>query len=131
MMHSDDNRSQLVADAIAFMQSIVRHYGEKKGMEVFENLSDIVDPNIKGEVFMTMLTGQFNGRITLQGVDPHANAVSCIKAIRTIDKRSLGLKEAKDIYDGLKYNAKSATLEVTANQRGKAAAELRAVGFEL
>lgn len=126
-----DDRAQLVSDAIAFMQSIVRHYGEKKGMETFERLADHIDPNLKGEVFMVMLTGQFNGRITLHSVNEHANAIACIKAIRTVDNRRLGLKEAKDMYDGLKYNQKSATLEVPANQRSKAAAELRAVGFEL
>jgi len=126
-----DDRAQLVSDAIAFMQSIVHHYGEKKGMETFERLADHIDPNLKGEVFITMLTGQFTGRITLFRVHSDANAVACIKAIRAIDKRRLGLKEAKDIYDGLKYNQKPTTLEITADHRHTAAAELRAVGFEL
>jgi ribosomal protein L7/L12 len=78
-----------------------------------------------------MLTGQFSGRITLHGVRDGANAVTCIKAIRTVDNRRLGLKEAKDMYDGLKFNSKSAIIEVESNQRGRAAQELRAAGFEL
>lgn len=132
MTHSNINdRSQLVADAIAFMQSLVRHYGESRGMETFERLADSADPELKGEVFIAMLTGQFSGRITLHSVADGANAVSCIKAIRTVDNRRLGLKEAKDIFDGLKYNGKTAVLEVSSNDRGRAASELRTAGFVL
>ena len=126
-----DDRSQLVGDAIAFMQSIVRHYGEDKGMAMWERMADFCDPTLKGEVFIAMLTGQFSGRVTLHSVRDGANAVACIKAIRSVDKRRLGLKEAKDLYDGLKYNMKPATLEITADNRRSAAAELRAAGFEL
>ena len=126
-----NDRGQLVADAIAFMQSLVRHYGESKGMETFERLADHADPGLKGEVFIAMLTGQFSGRITIHSVIDHANAVACIKAIRTVDNRRLGLKEAKDIYDGLKYNNKSAVIEVSAKDRNKAASELRNAGFVL
>jgi ribosomal protein L7/L12 len=132
MMHSNINdRSQLLADTIAFMQSLVRHYGESRGMETFERLADHVDPTLKGEVFIAMLTGQFSGRITLHGIANGANAVACIKAIRALDSRRLGLKEAKDIYDGLKYNGKTAVLEVPSNDRGRAAGELRTAGFLL
>jgi hypothetical protein len=57
MMHSNINdRSQLLADTIAFMQSLVRHYGESRRMETFERLADHVDPTLKGEVFIAMLT---------------------------------------------------------------------------
>ena len=126
-----DGRAQLISDAIAFMQSVVRHYGEDRGMAMWEQMADFCDPALKGEVFIAMLTGQFSGRITLHGVSVGANAVACIKAIRSVDRRRLGLKEAKDMYDGLKFNNKSAIIEVESNQRGKAAQELRAAGFEL
>jgi hypothetical protein len=126
-----DNRAQLISDAIAFMQSIVRHYGEDKGMAMWERMADFCDPALKGEVFIAMLTGQFSGRITLHGVSVGANAVACIKAIRSVDRRRLGLKEAKDMYDGLKFSSKSAIIEVESNLRGRAAQELRAAGFEL
>lgn len=126
-----DDRCQLVADTIAFMQSLVRHYGDSKGMETFERLADHIDPDLKSEVFIAMLTGQFIGRITLHSIADGANAVACIKAIRSVDNRRLGLKEAKDMYDLLKYNGKPATLEISADKRRSAAAELRAAGFEL
>jgi ribosomal protein L7/L12 len=126
-----DNRAQLISDAIAFMQSIVRHYGEDRGMAMWERMADSCDPALKGEVFIAMLTGQFSGRITLHGVGVGANAVACIKAIRSVDRRRLGLKEAKDMYDGLKFSGKSAIIEVESNLRGRAAQELRAAGFEL
>jgi hypothetical protein len=130
-MENVDDRSQLVADAIAFMQSLVRHYGESKGMETFERLADHADPTLKGEVFIAMLTGQFSGRITLHGIQEHANAVACIKAIRAVDQRRLGLKEAKDMFDALKYQNKTGVLEVLSKDRSKAAQELRQAGFVL
>ena len=126
-----DGRAQLISDAIAFMQSVVRHYGEDRGMAMWEQMADFCDPALKGEVFIAMLTGQFSGRITLHGVSVGANAVACIKAIRSVDRRRLGLKEAKDMYDGLKFSSKSAIIEVESNLRGRAAQELRAAGFEL
>jgi len=127
----EEERAQLVADAIAFLQSLVRHYGDAQGQSAWEKMADFVDPDLKAEVFIAMLTGQFSGRITLHGVTQNANAVSCIKAIRTLDNRRLGLKEAKDIYDGLKFSNKSAILSISAENRRTAAQELRAVGFTL
>lgn len=124
-----DDRTQLISDAISFMQSVVGHYGEVKGMKVWEAIADNCDADLKGEVFIRMLTGDFSSRITVTGVQEGANAVACIKAIRTVDERGPGLKEAKDLYDACKFNNKSFIVEAGAGNRGKAARDLRAAGF--
>lgn len=122
-------RDQLVSDAISFMQSVVGHYGEAKGIQAWESIADSCDPDLKGEILIRMLTGDFSSRITVTGVQEGANAVTCIKAIRTVDERGPGLKEAKDLYDACRYNNKSFIVEAGAGNRGKAVRDLRAAGF--
>lgn len=125
----DESRNQLIHDSISFMTSLVHHYGQEKGMAAWEKISDFCDPNLKGEIFMVMLTGDFNGRVTVTGVQDGANAVSCIKAVRSADNRRLGLKEAKDMYDGLRFNGKKFHLEIDSKVRGRVVNELRNAGF--
>ena len=78
---------------------------------------------------MVMLTGNFSNRVTVTGVQDGANAVACIKAIRSVDNRRLGLKDAKDIYDGLRFNGKKFNLEIDSKFRSKAVRELRDAGL--
>lgn len=125
----DESRSQLIHDSISFMTSLVHHYGQEKGMAAWEKMADFCDPNLKGEIFMVMLTGDFSNRVTVTGVQDGANAVSCIKAIRSVDNRRLGLKEAKDLYDGLRFNSKKFNLEIDNKARGRVVKELRDAGF--
>ena len=130
-MIMENSRGQLICDAISFMQSVVGYYGDQKGIQVWETIADACDPDIKGEIFIKMLTGEYSGRINVTGVKNDANAVACIKAIRTIDSRGPGLKEAKDLYDACRYNNKPFNIEVNAKNRGTAARELRTAGFIL
>ena len=128
-MENKDERSQLIYDSINFMQSIVRNYGQEKGMLAWETISDTLDPELKGEIFVAMLIGDFSGRITVSRLVDGSNAVACIKAIRSVDNRRLGLKEAKDMYDALLYQNKSVQIEVQSKDRSRAVQELRSAGF--
>ena len=128
-MENRDERSQLVYDSINFMQSIVRNYGQEKGMLAWETIADTIDPALKGEVFVAMLIGDFSGRITVSSLVNGSNAVACIKAIRSVDNRRLGLKEAKDMYDALLYQNKSIQVEVYGKNRTDAVRQLRDAGF--
>lgn len=128
-MENRDERSQLVYDSINFMQSIVRNYGQEKGMQAWETIADTIDPALKGEVFVAMLIGDFSGRITVSSLVNGSNAVACIKAIRSVDNRRLGLKEAKDMYDALLYQNKSIQVEVYGKNRTDAVRQLRDAGF--
>ena len=130
-MENRDERSQLIYDSINFMQSIVRNYGQEKGMLAWETIADTLDPSLKADIFMAMLVGEFGGRIHVAGIKDTGNAVACIKAIRSVDNRNLGLKEAKDLYDGLRYNNTAFQLEVVNTRRPAAVSELRSAGFLL
>lgn len=124
-------KEDLVGAGIGFMQTIADIYGPEKGMELWNTIADTVDPDLKGEVFMAMLTGNYrrdkvNVRNPLLG--SIQNKVALIKCIRNYDRRRLSLKEAKDISDNLE-NAGSQILEVEPDIRPTFVVELRKLGM--
>jgi hypothetical protein len=104
----DENRDELydalITDSIRFLESLGNYYGAERAMEVWKELGPTVGEDVKGQVFMTMLSGNGNSmRLELsRPVMPysghtHSIAVPVIKAIRTAT--GLGLKESKDLWD--------------------------------
>ena len=98
-----DHEPQLLQSGIHFMRSITEAYGSEEGMRLWDAIASTLDPDIKGKIFIALLTGQYNDQLTLQ-IDMvkyrgHVNRVEGIKAIRMAT--GLGLKEAKDIHDNL------------------------------
>jgi hypothetical protein len=98
-----DHEPQLLQSGIHFMRSITEAYGSEEGMRLWDAIASTLDPDIKGKIFIALLTGEYNDQLTLQ-IDMvkyrgHVNRVEGIKAIRMAT--GLGLKEAKDIHDNL------------------------------
>lgn len=90
-------REVLVRESIAFMQAIIREYGESKGEEMWETIVNTLDPSIKRQILMMMLTGHYSTKIMLRGFRGEPRKVHAIKAVRAVT--GLGLKEAKEIID--------------------------------
>ena len=124
-------REDLVGAGISFMQTVADIYGAEKGMELWNTIADTVDPDLKGEVFMAMLSGNYR-RDKLNVRNPFVGSiqdkVALIRCIRNYDRRKLSLKEAKDISDRLD-NAGSEILEVDPNIRPTFVVELRKLGM--
>ena len=126
-MIPEKDKEQLVDASVSFMQTVSEIYGAEKGMELWTTIAETIDPDLKGEVFMAMLTGNYRqDKITVKQAYTGAvsNKVSLIKCIRTYDKRRLGLKEAKDIADQIELNQR-VVLEVEPNIRSTFVVELR------
>ena len=124
-------REDLVGAGIAFMQTIADIYGADKGMALWNTIADTIDPDLKGEVFMAMLSGNYRrDKINVKNpfVSKMADKIAVIKCIRTYDRRQLSLKAAKDIADRLDM-AGSEILEVDPNIRPTFAVELRKLGL--
>ena len=102
-MIPEDHKTAVISNGLHFMRSITEAYGADEGLKLWDTIASTLDPDVKGQIFMAMVTGNYNDRIHLKGLHPYGqeNAVACIKAIREWDKRGLGLKEAKDMYDRL------------------------------
>lgn len=116
------------------MRSITEAYGADKGLELWEQIAGVLDPDVKGQIFFAMITGNYNDRILLKGISASAqnNAVNCIKEIRAWT--GLGLKDSKDMYDRLRnrtFNSGPSQDYITVDpeQYSQAVASLSRVGF--
>lgn len=115
----------VIYDGVRFLESLTRHYGPEKGMELWEAFGSIMGKEVKGKVFFAMLTGQTSGRIKVEAnAAQNSNAVAVIKCIRTYTGN--GLKEAKDLWDLSKQ--KVVTIEVSPDKAREFAKDLRALG---
>jgi hypothetical protein len=126
-MISESDRHNLVGAGIGFMQTVADIYGAEKGMELWSTIADTVDPDLKADVFMAMLRGNFRQdkiivKPAFQG--SVSSKVEFIKCIRTYDRRRLSLKEAKDIADKLELG-QQVILEVDPDLRPTFSVELR------
>lgn len=113
-MITDNERNDLIWSSINFMETVSKIYGADKGMELWSTIADTIDPELKGQIFLQMLTGTHNSsRIQVRNpvMSSVENRVELIRCIRTYDSRRLGLKEAKDITDSLN-NGGTVVLEV-------------------
>ena len=95
-----EHKDEIISSGISFLRSITLAYGSETGMELWDTIATTLDPDIKGAIFFSMLTGESGSRITIRDYD-HApqggNKVAIIKAIREVT--GLGLKDAKDQAD--------------------------------
>jgi len=116
------------------MRSITEAYGADAGLELWEQIAGVLDPDVKGQIFFAMITGTYNDRILLKGIGASAqnNAVNCIKEIRAWT--GFGLKDSKDLYDRLRnrtFNSGPSQeyINVDPEQYSQAVAGLSRVGF--
>lgn len=100
----ENDRDLLVLDGVAFLRSITEVYGADEGMKVWDGFCTSVDPELKGQIFLSVLTGANHRRLTLYGDKnmrsrPNTRFVESIKCIRNYT--GMGLKEAKDAADAV------------------------------
>lgn len=98
-----EHETGILQSGIHFMRAITEAYGSEEGMKLWDTIANTLDPDIKGKIFIALLTGEYNDQLIIRldiniyrGI---VNRVEGIKAIRTVS--GLGLKEAKEIHDNL------------------------------
>lgn len=123
-----EHKEDIIQTGMSFMRSITEAYGVDEGMKLWDNIASTLDPDVKGQIFFAMLTGEYTTTINVTGHIMGADRVRMIKAIRNVDRRSIGLKEAKDMTD-LLSSGKSIKLEVNPEYRAMGMSELRKAGF--
>ena len=95
-----EHKDEIISSGIAFMRSITLAFGADTGMELWDTIARTLDPDVKGAIFFSMLTGESGNRITIRDYERNGNnKIAIIKAIRGCT--GLGLKEAKDLTDDL------------------------------
>lgn len=123
-----DRKDDVIQSGINFMRSITEAYGTDDGMKLWDTIASTLDPDVKGEIFFAMLTGEYNNIISISSYQPGLNRVGMIKAIRAVT--GLGLKEAKDLSDEL-TNGKVIKLSCDPKRRLQYLNELRSAGFNV
>jgi hypothetical protein len=106
----DELYNVLINDSIRFLESLGNYYGAERAMEVWSALGPTVGEDVKGQVFMNMLSGnnhsmrlELSRSATPYSGHTHSIAVPVIKTIRTAT--GLGLKEAKDLWDNTEVHS--------------------------
>jgi ABC-type Fe3+ transport system substrate-binding protein len=125
-MLPEEHKTAIITDGMQFMRTITEAYGADVGMQLWETIADTLDPEVKGQIFFAMITGEYNSKLHICFKPPSAgqpqNAVQAIKAIRTVT--GYGLKEAKDMWDDMKNNGARFTLTVDPDKLKSARTEL-------
>ena len=127
---SEHTKDNLIIESIAFMQAVIAAYGPEKGEEMWDTIVLTLDPSVKRQILMKLLTGDFVGKVVIRGYRGERRAVRAIKAVREIT--GLGLKEAKDLIDRAygRDNTKGLPTEIPVQPslRREAIKELEAAG---
>ena len=130
-MIPEQYRDEIIGTGISFMRSITEAYGSDEGLRLWDTIAGTLDPDVKGQIFMAMLTGNMPGRIRVTGLQlPNPvpmNKVSMIKALRTAS--GWGLKEAKDAIDALVDSRKPIVFDCEQSLAGSHRSQLRQVGL--
>lgn len=132
-MLPEEHKTAIITDGMQFMRTITEAYGADKGMELWDTIASTLDPEVKGQIFFAMITGQYDSKLHIS-IRPIPfgqahNAVPAIKAIRTVTGN--GLKEAKDMWDDMRINGTRVTLTVSPEKLKQARTELTNGGLHV
>lgn len=130
-MIPEDYIDEIVSSGITFMNAITRAYGAEEGMKLYDSMVSAVDPDIKGKIFFSLITGDHGGTIRLKGYEPSiSNKIERIKTVRQVSNFSL--KDAKELVEVVERGEpKSIPHMRSLMDRSEAVSTLRRVGFIL
>lgn len=128
-------RPQVISTAAQFVQSITKAYGADVGMELWDKISSVLDPSVKGDLFFDMIAGDINHQLVIKLAGPSAhsnvNKIGLIKLIREHAVTKPGLKEAKDLVDALTAYGRPITILVSHHAVGVASSAVEYLGFQV
>lgn len=97
----------VVNTARAFIRSLCETYGHDRGMAVWDHIRSGLGEQIASDIFLGMLTG--TSQLTLSKIGDRY--IETIKELRHLT--GMGLKEAKDLCDDVRYNNNPRTINVS------------------
>jgi hypothetical protein len=117
-MIPQDHKGDLITTGIQFIRAICTAYGSEQGMEMWEAMSAAIDPELKGQIFFAMLTGEYEGSIFFKGINRSAGVqylkINAIKQVRALS--GMGLVEAKQFVEKIEAGG-TASLDCPAKDR--------------
>ena len=95
-MIPEEHVEEIISTGISFMESITKAYGSDEGMKLYDHIMSVVDPDIKGKIFFSLITGEYINSIKIKSHNHTIqNKIERIKAIRSVGNYSL--QDAKNI----------------------------------
>lgn len=128
-MIPEEHKINLINDGITFIRSITEAYGAEDGMALWEQISQSIDPELKGQMFFAMLTGDNVNTIELRGASTVAGNDSFIQIKEVRASTGLGLKDAKDLTDKVRSGSPVKITLADPTQRKRIISNLKNVGF--
>lgn len=123
---------EVIQTGIAFIRALTEYHGADQGIRLWNAISQHVDPNLKGQIFFSMLTGSCGGQIIISARRSDADKIALLKALRsTGDPNSLGLKEAMALLKEIDEHHRTIRITVKPSKRTATVYNLRAAGFIL
>ena len=58
----EEHKTAIISNGLHFMRAITEAYGADKGMELWDTIASTLDPDVKGQIFFAMITGNYNDR---------------------------------------------------------------------
>ena len=132
-MIPEEHKINLINDGITFIRSITEAYGAEEGMALWEQISQSIDPELKGQMFFAMLTGDNVNTIELRGASTVAGVagtdlfINQIKEVRF--STGLGLKDARDLTEKVRSGSPVKITLGDPTQRKRIMLNLKNVGF--
>jgi len=102
-----ENIEEIVDTGIPFLNAITTHYGKETGFALWTKLCESMPTEVRDGIFLAMLSGQSPRTVRVKGYSGNNN-IERIKTLRTVS--GLGLKEAKDLDDGIVNHGQSFNL---------------------
>jgi hypothetical protein len=102
-----ENIEEIVDTGIPFLNAITTHYGTETGFALWTKLCESMPTEVRDGIFLAMLSGQSPRTVRVKGYSGNNN-IERIKTLRTVS--GLGLKEAKDLDDGIVNHGQSFNL---------------------
>ena len=129
------HKSQVISTAAQFVQCITKAYGAEIGMDLWNKISSVLDPSVKGELFFAMVAGDIDQPLVIKpafsSTHSNANKVGLIKVIREYAVNKPGLKEAKDLADAVIDSRRPVTILVSHHAVGVASSAVEYLGFQV
>lgn len=123
-----ENKDEIITTGLSFLRALTKAYGSSEGTKLWDSMSSVLDPDVKGSIFFAMVTGEYNDVVILNGVNNNGwDKVSVVKAIRNYSKEKFGLKEAVDIMRELEMG-KIIKLFIDPKNRHEIMSEFRSFG---
>ncbi len=129
-MIPEEHKINLINDGITFIRSITEAYGAEDGMALWEQISQSIDPELKGQIFFAMLTGDNVNTIELRYTTSPAGNDSFINQIKEVRASTgLELKDARDLTEKVRSGSPVKITLGDPTQRKRIMLNLKNVGF--